>query len=115
MATHEQLSSELYTGREQSLVKHTVLEEYLLEFALKVGDRYSSITYVDGFSGPWNANSDRLEDTSFCIALAKLRQARTKLKERAKQLKLRCYFIEANPTAYSKLKAKGQAAYVSLS
>ncbi len=105
MATYEKRSSELYTGREQSLVKHTVLEEYLLEFALKVGDLYSSITYVDGFSGPWNAKSDKMEDTSFCIALTKLRQARAKLKQRAKQLRLRCYFIEANPAAYAKLKA----------
>jgi three-Cys-motif partner protein len=105
MATHEQLSSELYTGREQSLVKHTVLEEYLLEFALKVGDYYPSITYVDGFSGPWMEKSQKLEDTSFHIALAKLRQARGKLAQRNKQLKLRCLFIEANPTAYGKLKA----------
>ena len=105
MVTYEKRSSELYTGHEQSFVKHTVLEEYLLEFALKVGDYCPSITYVDGFSGPWKAQSEKLEDTSFYIALAKLRQARATLKKRAKQLKLRCFFIEADPTAYGRLKA----------
>lgn len=94
-----------YEGREQSLVKHKVLEQYLLEFGLKVGSKWPSITYVDGFSGPWNVKSEKLEDASFAIALRELRKARAKLAERQIDLRLRCFFVEADPGAFAKLKA----------
>jgi three-Cys-motif partner protein len=93
----------LYEGREQSLVKHEVLKQYLLRWALIVGRSYGCITYVDGFSGPWNAKSESLEDASFSIALNVLREAREELAKQQRRVKLRCYFIEENPTAFSKL------------
>lgn len=69
-------SEEIYDRREQTLVKHLILRRYLEGFAHIVGSRWSSITYVDGFAGPWNVRSEQLEDSSFVIALEELRKAR---------------------------------------
>jgi len=99
---------ELYPGREQTLVKHIILENYLERFAHIIGHRWDTITYVDCFSGPWKSRSLKLEDTSFSIALAELRRARkthadpTKVKN-PKVLKLRCFFLEKDKAAYAKL------------
>ena len=60
---------ELYDGREQTLVKHHILEKYLERFARIIGFTWDTITYVDCFSGPWNVQSDRFDDSSFSIAL----------------------------------------------
>ena len=85
---------ELYVGREQTLVKHFIFGNYLQRFAHIVGFKWSSITYVDGFSGPWNARSTDYKDSSFSIALEELRKARQTHLSRGKDLKIRCYFIE---------------------
>jgi three-Cys-motif partner protein len=95
----------LYFGREQTLIKHKILEKYLERFALIVGRFSDAITYVDGFSGPWNCQSEKLEDASFSIALRQLRNARRTLKEQSgHNLKIRCYFIEKDKRAYDQLK-----------
>ena len=65
-----------YVGREQTLVKHFILQKYLSRFAPIVLSHWDSISYVDCFSGPWNAHTDDLRDTSFSIALEELRRAR---------------------------------------
>jgi three-Cys-motif partner protein len=95
---------ELYEGREQSRVKHDILSQYLESFAHIVGFKWSSITCIDGFSGPWNARSDDLSDTSFSIALNRLRCARQTHQLTGKDLKLRCVFVEKDPAAYRRLK-----------
>jgi three-Cys-motif partner protein len=98
-------SVELYAGREQTLVKHFILQRYLERFAYIVGSYWDTLTYVDCFSGPWNARSERFEDSSFAIALKELRDARDTLaKQRGRTFKLRCFFLEKNRTAYLKLK-----------
>jgi three-Cys-motif partner protein len=65
-----------YQGREQTLVKHVILRQYLSAWAHKVASFCDTLTYVDCFSGPWNAVSDDLSDASFSIALEELRKAR---------------------------------------
>lgn len=92
---------QFYDGREQTLVKHSVLKRYLQRFAYIIGSRWNSITYVDCFSGPWNERSSTFSDTSFAIAIEQLRTARQQL---AKDFRIRCFFIERDPVAYSKLK-----------
>jgi three-Cys-motif partner protein len=92
-----------YEGREQTLVKHVVLEKYLLRFAMVVGRWADTINYVDGFSGPWNLRSENFADSSFAIALRVLRTARDTLRGHGRSLKLRCFFIEANPKSYDRL------------
>ncbi len=95
--------SDLYIGREQTLIKHFILQEYLERFAIIVGSGWNTITYVDCFSGPWNVQSDDLSDSSFSIALEQLRKARETLKASNKSLKIRCLFLESDPNAFTKL------------
>ncbi len=96
--------TDLYTGREQTLVKHFILRHYLARFAIIVGHRWDTITYVDCFSGPWNVQSDRFEDSSFAIALDQLRKASDVHKNKGRPLKLRCFFLEKKKSAFLKLK-----------
>jgi three-Cys-motif partner protein len=102
--------NELYQGREQTFVKHFMLREYLEKFAYKVGSTFKSITYIDCFSGPWNAHSKDFKDCSFAIALGELRKAREALTQRGNELEIRCFFLEEDREAYSKLKAYADSA-----
>jgi three-Cys-motif partner protein len=95
---------DLYDGREQTLVKHFILRNYLLRLALIVGPWSKAINYIDCFSGPWNVRGENCEDSSFGVAIAELRKAREKLSERSIDLRLRCFFLERDPSAYAKLK-----------
>lgn len=98
-------NDDLYIGREQTLVKHIILKHYLERFAIIVGWHWDTLTYVDCFSGPWNVQSDDFKDSSFSIAIEQLRKARDVHKKRTgKTLKLRCFFLEKTPSAYTKLK-----------
>jgi len=94
-----------YLGREQSLIKHIILEKYLERFAVITGSWSDGIIYVDGFSGPWNVQSESLEDASFSIALKQLRNARDTVKKIFnKELKIRCVFLEKKPGPFARLK-----------
>ena len=95
---------EHYAGREQSWVKHYVLRKYLERFAHIIGSWRPSITYVDGFSGPWKTQSEDLSDTSFSIALAELRKARETYAQRGKKLRIRCVFLEQDNARFSELR-----------
>ena len=97
-------NADLYTGREQTLVKHFILSKYLERFTHIVGTFADAITYVDCFSGPWNVRSQELKDSSFALALAELRKARQTLARNGRDLRLRCLFLEKERTAYTKLK-----------
>ena len=83
-----------YAGREQAYVKHRLLAEYLSPLAYKVGSAWDSIVYVDAFSGPWQTNRPDLADTSFAIAIERLRNAQLGLSERGKNRKIVCILIE---------------------
>lgn len=96
-------NDELCIGREQSRVKHFILQKYLERFALIVGSRWEVLTYVDCFSGPWNARSEKFADSSFAIALNQLRNAREALANRGRQIKLRAFFLEKNRSAFADL------------
>lgn len=94
---------DLYAGREQTLVKHTILRSYLERFAHIVGYHWDTITYVDCFSGPWNEHAADLHDTSFYIALQQLRSARKHLRDSGRDFALRCFFLEKDPARYRQL------------
>ncbi len=96
-------SDTLYHGREQSQVKHLILQRYLEQFALIIGWWSESITYVDCFSGPWQSRSENYEDTSFAIAIRELRKARDRLAAKGRKVELRCCFIEEDKAAFEKL------------
>jgi len=92
-----------YDGREQTLVKHFILENYLAKFAHIIGYWADTITYVDCFAGPWNVQSDNLSDSSFSIALKQLRKAKSDLAAHDRSPSLRCFFLERNQEAYQYL------------
>ncbi len=93
----------LYIGREQTRVKHLILQKYLERFAHIIGSRWLTLTYVDCFSGPWNVRSNELKDSSFSIALNELRKARETHSAKGRNLSLRCLFLEKNPEAFKRL------------
>jgi three-Cys-motif partner protein len=93
--------AEHYRGREQTYLKHFFLEKYLERVAYKVGSFATEFVYVDGFSGPWRTEDPSFEDSSFIIAINKLRQVRDGLKTAMKRSpKIRCVFVEPDPAAY---------------
>lgn len=63
-----------YLGREQAYVKHCLLEDYLPDWAYKVGSAWDSLVYVDGFAGPWQTTHADYADSSFGVAIKALHQ-----------------------------------------
>lgn len=94
---------EYYRGREQTYLKHFFLERYLERVAYVIGSSQPEFVYVDGFSGPWKSDDEAFEDTSFIIAINKLRQVRDGLAKAGKNPRVRCLFIEKSPTAFKAL------------
>jgi three-Cys-motif partner protein len=95
-----------YAGREQTLAKHFILEKYLqsLAFKLLLGG-YPTLTYVDGFSGPWESRTADYSDTSFMIAIRVLKDAQAHLRAQGKSKTIRCFFVEEKAKAYAQLHA----------
>jgi len=98
------VGEDIYSGREQTGVKHFILREYVVRMAFKVASFCDTITYIDGFSGPWNAVSDDFSDSSFAIALSELRKAREVYNSKNREVKLRCFFVEKSRSAYARLR-----------
>jgi three-Cys-motif partner protein len=92
-----------YIDREQTQAKHFVLRRYLQALAFKVL-RGWDITYIDGFSGPWESRTEDFSDTSFMIAIGVLKDAQARiLAETGKRRHIRCFFSESDPAAYEQL------------
>src|ERR1044071_2207681 len=94
-----------YEGREQTYLKHDILERYLKRFALIIGSWANTITYVDCFSGPWESRDPNLSDTSFSIALKAFREARAYHRTRSREIKLRFLFLEKDVGRFRALSA----------
>jgi three-Cys-motif partner protein len=92
-----------YSGREQTRAKHFILKSYLQALAFKVLT-FSDVTYVDGFSGPWETKTENFSDSSFMIAIAVLHDAQKQILERTGvQRRIRCFFSENDPEAFVQL------------
>jgi three-Cys-motif partner protein len=102
------LEKEFYKGREQTFVKHYVLDKYLERLAFKIGMSVADATlnYVDGFSGPWQEQNDQLQDTSPFIAIEKLRRTRAELAAKNRQFNFRCLFIERERESFRRLQTE---------
>jgi three-Cys-motif partner protein len=94
--------AELYFGREQTKAKHFILKRYLQALAFKVL-HFSDLTYVDGFSGPWETRQDDFADSSFMIAIDVLKDAQRRLAAMGKRRRIKCFLCERDPEAYEKL------------
>jgi len=95
-----------YVGREQAWVKHQVLRRYLESLALKVGGFRpgTTLNYIDGFSGPWDAELDDFGDSSPVIAMRQLAAAKTTLGKQGKEFAPRAMFVEENAKAFDRLR-----------
>ena len=96
-----------YQGREQSYLKHRVLEEYLLAWGHKLGSlaqrRRVRLCYVDGFAGPWQAKDAALADTSIAIGLDALEAAAVTWRGKGYPIDVDAYFVEKDPHAFANL------------
>ena len=92
-----------YVDREQTQAKHFILRGYLQELAFKVLHHWD-VTYVDGFSGPWESRTDDLSDTSFMIAIDVLKDAQQKVFARAGTRRtVKWFFSEQDASAYEQM------------
>src|SRR5947208_7678285 len=97
------VSIEDYKGREQSYVKHVLLEQYLEALVYKTASVYPHIVYVDGFAGPWQSANEQFQDTSFGIALNALRRAKASWKSHGRDVRMSAFLVERDAGAYKKL------------
>lgn len=96
-----------YHGREQTWLKHRVLEEYLAAWSHKLGSvqgREVHLWFVDVFAGPWQSQSVDRRDTSIAIGLGALNDAATTWGARGHRVHLHAVFVEKNPRAYAALR-----------
>ncbi len=101
-------TTDLYDGRRQTEAKHFILEQYLYTLAFKVlsHPNSKSLTFIDGFSGPWKArDADNFSDTSFGIALTVLKEVADHYREVGTPKKIHCVFNEKDRRAFTQLEA----------
>lgn len=103
------LVPEEYRGREQSFLKHRVLEEYLLAWGHKLGSvalqRSVRLCYVDTFAGPWQAKDAALADTSIAIGLKALETAASNLRGKGRVIEVDAFFVEKDSRSFKSLQA----------
>jgi three-Cys-motif partner protein len=71
--------------------------------AYNIGSFTNEFVYVDGFSGPWQSQDEALQDTSFMIAIGKLRLVLSGLAKTGRKPKVRCLFVERDSVAFKAL------------
>lgn len=107
MATRKAIP-EAYDGREQALIKHTLLESYLQKLFLIVGmaagkGKRAELCYIDCFAGPWGDDSDSMDSTSIAISLRVLDACRQTLESLGVSANIRALYIEEDAHAFSRL------------
>jgi len=97
----------LYKDREQTAAKHVILRHYLQELALiTLGGKdtsYPALTYVDGFSGPWESRCADYSDTSFMIAIGVLKDVQRELAAKGGRPVIKCFFAEKKRSSFRQL------------
>ena len=99
-----------YYDREQTLVKHIILRGYLERVAYNILSFSDDFTFVDGFSGPWEARSEVFDDTSFGIAIKELRKIKGNFANRNQKKRVRCVFVEREEEPFERLKKSADEA-----
>ena len=94
-----------YEDREQTKAKHDLFQSYLQALAFKVLSSWDTLTYVDGFSGPWKSKTEDFSDTSFMIAVHVLKDAQRHYREQGQPKTIKCFFVEKVPSVYAQMEA----------
>ena len=94
---------DVYRGREQTYLKHFLLEHYLERVGYVIGSTFGSFVYVDGFSGPWQSGDEAFEDTSFMIAIRTLRRVQEGLGRIGRSPRIECLFVEKDSKTFDAL------------
>lgn len=93
-----------YKNREQAFIKHSLLRKYLPELAYRIGTKWDSFVYVDGFAGPWGTRDPEYSDSSFGVAYETIRKAQLGLKDRWKRnLAVQMILVEQRDKAFVRL------------
>jgi len=93
-----------YQGREQTAAKHFILRRYLQALAFKLlQSNFQTLTFVDGFSGPWASRTNDYSDTSFMIAIEVLKDAQQQVRKRGRHRRVQCFFVEEKAANYAQL------------
>lgn len=99
-----------YDGREQALVKHRLLEDYLERLFLIIGlasrkGGSTELCYIDCFAGPWGDPSEDMQTTSIAISLRVLDTCRQKLASMGVFAKIRALYVEDKTASFRRLQA----------
>lgn len=98
------LSLKDYVGREQSFLKHTILETYLQRLFMIIGRAEVIINYVDCFAGPWADDNKELKDTSIGLSIEQMRKCVATLrKNHQRSVTFRALYIEKDRVAFARL------------
>lgn len=95
-----------YLGREQALIKHDVLKEYLKKLTAILGvssNNNFEFTYVDCFAGPWGDTTEAMSTTSIAISLEVLSSCKAMLKKNGSIVNMRALYVEQDNTRFGKL------------
>lgn len=96
----------VYRGREQTEAKHFILKRYLQTLAFKtLYGGWSTLAYIDGFSGPWETRTTDHSDSSFMIAIEVLKDAQKRLRDSGRRRRIKCFFVEENPSSFAQLQS----------
>ncbi|MBZ5759135.1 MULTISPECIES: three-Cys-motif partner protein TcmP [Rhizobium] len=96
----------VYQDREQTEAKHFILRRYLQTLAFKtLQGGWVTLSYIDGFSGPWKSRTPDHSDSSFMIAIQVLKDVQAKVRATGKRPIIRCFFVEENTGSFAKLQA----------
>jgi len=99
------LNKEIYRHREQTYMKHFFLENYFNSILKSICSTHNRVVFVDGGSEPLDSGIQGYENTSFKLAINRLRYIRDNLKERGvKIVRFKCLFFEKDPSAFKQLK-----------
>jgi three-Cys-motif partner protein len=97
---------DVYDGRGQTAAKHFILRRYLQALAFKLLHAgFDTLSYVDGFSGPWESQTEDHSDTSFMIAIGVLKEAQRRVAESNPRPTIKCFFAEKEAGPYGQLHA----------
>ena len=103
------MNATFYAGREQTLIKHKLLERYLSAAVPILGSWADDLYYVDCLAGPWENVDPALSDTSFSIATEVLRRTKPLLRSRGHNPSMRALLIERDTEAFVSLSSFANA------